>query len=295
MDYESRDPFGLKPVWDAIISVYLEFAKICDRHSLRYFVVDGNALGAVRHGGFIPWDDDFDVAMPRADYEKFLLVAADELPPNLALVTWRNTPELNMISAKIQLADKKAVEQIERDNGRMLSNGIFVDVFPIDGAPTSDIEWAIGSVWYSLLECLLRFHNDKLGHQTRKGKVVWFVGMILSPFFLWLWTHDAICVQLEKLQRKYDFATSPLYDSSAFLSGLKRRKRHLASIWGVPQMAQFCGIQIPLPEKCGDYLTFWYGDYMKFPPEEARHPSHQYSWRCPWWIGPTKKKSEIES
>ena len=278
--------YGLRPVWDAILEVYKRFAEICRRHNLRHYVVDGNAIGAVRHGGFIPWDDDFDVAMPRRDYDRFLEFARTGLPADLKIVTWRNTPEFNMLSAKIQLTNRDAVEKIEKDTGRMLSNGIFIDIFPIDGATSPNVRWNLGCIWYALLQCLLRFHNDKFVHQTRKGKVVWIVGAVLSPLFFWLWSHDAICIRLDKLQRKFEFDASKLYDSSTFLSGLTRRRRHKSSIWGTPRMIKYEHIYVPLPERYEEYLAFWYGDYMKLPPEDSRKPPHQYSWRCAWWLGP---------
>lgn len=287
MGCDNKDPYGLKPVWDAIIKVYLEFAKICDRHGLRYYVVDGNAIGAVRHGGFIPWDDDFDVAMPRRDYDRFLEIAETELPNDLKIVTWCNTPEFNMLSAKVQLANRDVVGQIENVTGRMLSNGIFIDIFPIDGATTSDVKWVVESLWYFMLECLLRFHNDKLWRQTKKGKVVWFVGMALSPLLFWMSSHDIICGKLDKLQRRNDFNNSSLYDSSAFMSGVKRRKRHQVYVWGNPVMVDFESIKVPLPEHYKEYLRFWYGDYMRMPSIEAQKPPHQYGWRCEWWLGPT--------
>lgn len=281
--------YNLRPVWDAILEVYKPFAEICKKHNLCHYVVDGNAIGAVRHGGFIPWDDDFDVAMPRSDYDKFLEIAAGELSQDLRIVTWRNTPEFNMLSAKLQLANKDEVEKIEKETGRMLSNGIFIDIFPIDGTTSSTVRWRIGSIWYAVLQSLLRFHNDQFGHQTRKGKIVWLAGMVLSPVFFWLWTHDAICRRLEKLQRKYDFGKTPLYDSSTFLSGLTRRRRHKSSVWGKPRMAKYESIEVPLPEKYEEYLSFWYGDYMKLPSASCRVPAHQYAWRCPWWMGPTNE------
>ena len=282
-----EDPYNLRLVWDAILEVYKHFVEICKKHGLRHYVVDGNAIGAVRHGGFIPWDDDFDVAMPRGDYEKFLSLVENELPNGFRLVTWRNTPEFNMVSAKIQMADRNTVEKIEAKVRRVLSNGIFIDIFPIDGAPSSTVKWWIGSIWYAVLQCLLRFHNDKYGHQSRKGKFVWIAGMLMSPFLFWLWSHDAICRNLDKLQRKYDFAKTDFYDSSAFLSGLTRRRRHKSSVWGRPQMVKYESIEVPLPERYKEYLSFWYGDYMQLPPEAKRHPPHQYAWRCPWWLGPT--------
>ena len=110
-----EDKFGLQQVWDGVFNVYKEFAKICEEHKLRYYVSDGCALGAVRHGGFIPWDDDLDVSMPRADYEEFLLIAESKLPPHLKIVTWRNTSQYNALFAKIQDSREQFVREVEQN------------------------------------------------------------------------------------------------------------------------------------------------------------------------------------
>ena len=78
--------YGLRPLWDALYEIYEEFAKICDKHGLRYYAFAGTLLGAIRHNGFIPWDDDLDVAMPRPDYEKFIQISKTELPRHLNFV-----------------------------------------------------------------------------------------------------------------------------------------------------------------------------------------------------------------
>ena len=77
---------NLKPVWSAILEVYDQYALVCNRFGLRHWVAYGTLLGAVRHKGFIPWDDDFDVFMPREDYERFLSIADTELPEYLKIV-----------------------------------------------------------------------------------------------------------------------------------------------------------------------------------------------------------------
>ena len=61
----------MRPIWDALLHVYEEFARVCDENNLRYYLAEGSAIGALRHKGFIPWDDDLDVIMPRPDYERF--------------------------------------------------------------------------------------------------------------------------------------------------------------------------------------------------------------------------------
>ena len=116
--------FNLRPVWDATLEVYKAVAALCDKHHLRYYVTYGCALGAVRHRGFIPWDDDFDMSMPREDYQRFIALATKELPPYLKFVNWRNTPEFSMLCGKIQDVREDRIKSIEKSCGRLLSNGI---------------------------------------------------------------------------------------------------------------------------------------------------------------------------
>ena len=288
--YLGEDRFGLQPVWEALIEVYYEFAKVCDKHGLRYYVTDGNALGAVRHGGFIPWDDDLDVSMPRPDYEKFLGIADRELPDNLKIVRWQNTPEYNMLFAKVQETRREYVEGIEKKSKRMLSNGIYIDVFPIDGFPTSKFDLVVGRMQFSLLKTMLRFQCDRFTHQTTKGKIVWLSGMFLTPFFPLLWGHDRILARMEKITRQIEYDKSPLTGRSWNDSGLLFYPPHPKEVWGKPTKQKFGDQLLPFPEDLRGFLEIRYGDYMKLPPEGCRRPAHQYSWRCPWWLGPTRHR-----
>ena len=106
--------------------------QICKRHNLRYYLVGGTMLGAVRHGGFIPWDDDVDIAMPRADYEKFLRIAPEELTKDRSLQTYSL---VNYPIHFIKVIDNRTavVEKSLKHQG--LKTEIFIDVFPLDGVP----------------------------------------------------------------------------------------------------------------------------------------------------------------
>ena len=85
--------------------------KICDRHGLIYYMLGGTMLGAIRHKGFIPWDDDIDLGMPRDDYEKFLEIAPNELPDTLKVVNYRNTPEYQYYITRVLDTDTKVIEE----------------------------------------------------------------------------------------------------------------------------------------------------------------------------------------
>lgn len=114
--------------------IYLEFARVCDKHGLRYFAAFGTALGAVRHQGFIPWDDDIDVAMPREDYEKLMRISEKEFTHPYRMLEPRKTPGYVMTFAKLTREDSTFVEATDTD--RTYHSGIFIDIFPMDPMPS---------------------------------------------------------------------------------------------------------------------------------------------------------------
>ena len=107
------------------------FIKICKKHNFMYFLVGGTCLGSVRHGGFIPWDDDIDVGMPRSDYNKFIKIASEELPGNMFLQTFFTDEQYPCAFAKIRNNDTTFIEKGLRKSN--INHGIYIDIFPLDG------------------------------------------------------------------------------------------------------------------------------------------------------------------
>ena len=147
-----------KKLWNVELNLIVEFARICKKHDLRWFVSGGTLLGAARHGGFIPWDDDVDIVMMRPDYEKFKSVAPSELKPEFFLDIWHNyvregEPNPNNyqvikrehlqkypwlpFSPFLKIRDPRTtfVKYPEVDN---LMQSIWLDVFPFDPVPPFD-------------------------------------------------------------------------------------------------------------------------------------------------------------
>lgn len=87
------------------LEILLEVDRICQKHDLRYYLIGGSVLGAIRHSGFIPWDDDVDLAMPRPDYERFLEVGSRELPDNYFVQTFKSQPHFPLPFAKVSRND----------------------------------------------------------------------------------------------------------------------------------------------------------------------------------------------
>ena len=284
------DEYGLLPLWEAIYGIYDEFSKICQKYGLRHYALAGTLLGAVRHNGFIPWDDDLDIAMPRPDYEKFIALAEEELPRHLRFFNWKNMPDFPMMFGKIQETRESVVLDMEKKLGRMLSNGIYIDIFPLDGYTRRN------KIWIQLRDALLlpieRFRMYKYSELSKRGKSAWIVGMIFAWLIPWLRTPSDFFKIHEKTLLRGDFDSSEFVAECSLSYNLFRRAPLRRSYWGEAKPHTFNGKTIMIPSDPDNILRCYFGeDYMSLPPIEKRHPTHGYGWRCSWWLGP--KSSDI--
>lgn len=283
----SEDPFGFKPLWNAILEVYEVFRLICAKYGLRHFATGGTAIGALRHKGFIPWDDDFDVAMPRPDYERFLKIVEDELPSNLKLVNWKNTKEFGLTFSKIQETRRSYVESVENACGFVLSNGIYLDIFPIDGDKKPGT-LASNFMRFKLkfIAALERFHCHSFMEQSRAGKIGWILGMVISPFCPFLRTHHQCLSAIEKI-----ITANPYEDDERTFQIGQGLTCYVSveakGVWKEMKEVSYERTSIMISSRCEDYLRAQFGDFMTPPPVELRRPSHSNSRHVSWWLGPT--------
>lgn len=282
---------SLSPLWEELLQIYSIFADICDRHGLRFFVSDGSALGAIRHKGFIPWDDDFDVSMPRSDYDKFLSIARHELPGYLVAYDRRQCPELGVSFSKVQDIREDKVHEIEQKIGRKLFDGLYIDVFPLDGFPKSRLKAALQKFRFFLWVGLWRYRLEKFSRLSWKGKSMWLIGMaavLFSRNMRCARTRDAMLDLREKLARQYE------YDESLCVARWPNFSNYIhvydKKIWDGWVAVEFHGVNVKLPVGYDDYLRIEYGDYMVLPPEGERTSTHVRTEYSPWWHGPTKCK-----
>ncbi len=131
---EIRDGFLVttdrKKVWNKLMQLLMEIDRICRKYDIKYFAENGTLLGAARHKGFIPWDDDIDIMMLRPDYEKFKQVALEELKSPYSLVTAYNSESIFTIG-KVMDLDTAAIENVKASH----QQGIFIDIWPFDDIP----------------------------------------------------------------------------------------------------------------------------------------------------------------
>ena len=262
----------LHRVWRVQLGIYQAFADICERNGLRYYAGFGSALGAIRHGGFIPWDDDMDLCMPREDYETFLQLAPAQLPPELELQHIGVTEGFVLPFAKI--CDRRTTFIEETDTNRRYHSGIFVDLFAQDAAPDGEAERKkqYRQCWRWARMCSLAEYGraklpEGLNPVIRLGArgACWMLHGIfrlfhLTPaFFYRRYLRAARAYEGEKIRTWVslgDMSVDPDYDPADVLYPTRP----------VP----FEDIQIRVPGKTEEYLTILYGDFMTLPPEEKR-------------------------
>lgn len=128
----------MKKVWNIDLGCLDEVKRICKQYNLRYYAIAGTLLGAIRHNGFIPWDDDMDLGMPRKDYEIFIDVAKKELKTPYFLQTYKTERRFVFDMAKLRNSNSTGFTTCEAVND--CNKGIFIDIFPIDNEPDDDFQ-----------------------------------------------------------------------------------------------------------------------------------------------------------
>lgn len=242
-----------------------EVHRICCKNNITYYIIGGTALGAVRHGGFIPWDVDIDIAMPRKDYENFKKACEKDLSERFVYRDYKNTKKFNHPHALVCIKNTSFALKYAKYNPNEKDLGIYLDVFPLDKAPEdmtlreqqiSELQ-RIRKLWF--LKRAFRYNNDIKNTVIKK---------LVSAMMFWT-DLDKLNAAYDRESQKYENTDSGLLCSMS--SQYKYSKQCMpASVYGTPQLIKFEGREYYAPEKLDDYLTRIYGDYMKLPPEEER-------------------------
>ncbi len=241
------------------------FVEICDKLSLKYYLVCGSALGAVKYNGFIPWDDDIDVGMPRKDYEIFLCKAQALLPDNIFLQNYRTDKAFPHVFSKLRNSDTAFIEKSVAHLD--INQGINMDIFPLDGYPADKISQNI--LRYRKKFLSWQFYsslNDK--NQSAKirlrNKIMRFLGCHKRT--------DKALARLDKMISKYPADASDIWCNHGNWQG----ELEYAPRWhyGEGTKAVFEGLEVIVPEKFDDYLTQKYGDWRSDPPPESQKSHH---------------------
>lgn len=250
---------------------------ICKKHTINYVLFAGTLLGAIRHRGFIPWDDDVDIAMPRSDYERFMKVCDESLPDRFFLQTFRTDPPYFNQYARIRRNNTTYLQK--RYAAFDMHHGIFVDIFPFDHAfPYNKFLKYYQICTISFSRFVAKFVNYAANKQfvrSHPSPLKRFLYTIARPLVRILST-DRVNLWYERTITKLNTRPSPYcthltwrITSAYYRNYLIRNQDFLETT-----LVEFEGASFPAPKTHHEWLTRIYGDYMRPPPKDKQIAHH---------------------
>lgn len=276
-DPETQKRFGLKPltdeqikkIHDITLEIYKDILAVCEQHHLVIMMSGGSALGTVRHKGFIPWDDDMDLMMPRADYEKFINLFDSTLSHKY------KTDIKSEFPGYFLRVDKKNTKMIGiSHNPRFQPKGIGIDIFPIDSVPNNRLLYYFKGIITTVLIFILASRRIYINKNPLSKYYGQTLPMLLFYHFRRIIGFLSCVVSYQRLHNWYDkfIASSEKTKYATIVSG---RKHYLGEtlptevFLPVKQMV-FEEVKAYVPNNYDRYLTNLYGNYMEVPPENKR-------------------------
>lgn len=260
-----------RAVWKTEVEMVKLFVELCEKHGLKYVAAGGTLIGAVRHGGFIPWDDDIDLMMPRADYEKFLSVAQSELPPDYFLQCNKTEKRYPCGHAQIRNNNTACIRSGEFQEilkGR--NAGIFIDIFPYDHVP--DDRRKRDKIARKIAR-MQKFCSMKI-YSGSRSIVKYAIKKIVSGLYFMF---RSVEKTIEKINELSAGATGgKATDTVALISAAPGYEKEVwRSEWfdDVEHM-DFMDMKIAVPSHWDDVLRHEFGDYMKLPDDVSSGSMH---------------------
>lgn len=261
----------LKKIHELELQIALEIRRICEKNQIPYFLTAGTLLGAVRHGGFIPWDDDMDIGMLRKDYVRFLEACKTDLGDAYYLQTWDTDPDYPFSFAKIRLNGTHFVEQFSRKSTS--HDGIFVDVFPFDSVPEREAERHLQAKRYFLCKRLL-WMKKGLGKNMLQQSEKQAIRYHMFHAFSMLLPYSYMKHYFQRIQQKFNDQETKLVVTDG---SYKYEKESIPRAWTEDlEEISFEGEKFTSYREKIAYLTHFYGDYMQLPPVEKRNRHERF-------------------
>ena len=256
-----------------LLTLLKEFDAICRKHDITYYLEGGSLLGAVRHKGFLPWDDDVDLGIPREAYERLLTQISQHLPQNLELRTYQDETDHHYYFARI-VDTRYQIRRMGSLEERL--ENLWVDLFPLDGMPNG----AVSRAWHQLrlswvrlkfhLSCFEKVNIKRPGRPLAERMVIKLAQW--TKMGSWLNTRKQLD-QLDVLLKKYPLETSDWVINFMGQTSFKFNELFPKAVYGKKTLYPFEDMNLVGPEQYDVYLKSLYGDYMT-PPKEADRNAH---------------------
>ena len=262
LDEEIRNDYtistNIKKLWEIQLSIISEIDRICQKYEIEYFADGGTFLGAIRHQGFIPWDDDIDISMTRDNYEKFKQVVTKELNSNFFFQD--NETEKNFFRVHGQVRKNNTTMMIKYDYGKKYHRGVFVDIFIYDKVPLAEkLDNKLRNK-LELLRKILVYKNEVYETGIKKiiKNIIGNLGVLLFGGF------NNTVKKFDKLCKKYnDLTDGYYYDLVGYYTNKRKLKFDKALLEEKTIYRKFEYLEIKTINDYDTYLTNMYGkDYM---------------------------------
>lgn len=248
-----------KKLWSVELDIIKEIDKICEKHAIKYCVLGGALIGAIRHKGFIPWDDDMDIGMLRSDYEKFLEVAPKELDDRFFIQNGIN--DKDYYDKLIRVRDKNTTGIVKKDLGSKCNNGIFIEIYPFDSVNPNKWKFNVQIFRAKVLNAILHYsvYSDKKKFRT-----------FIANFACKLLGKERIMEKLTYILSLYNNSGCEYVDILLAPYNCKYKKSDMEETIKVP----YEYLELSIPKGYDACLRTTYGDYMIMPPIEKREQHH---------------------
>lgn len=252
----------LKHLQLVILEIIKDIDKICTKNNIDYYLVGGSTIGAIRHQGFIPWDDDLDIILTDDNYRKLVKILKKELDPKKYYVQ-EGRKDWPLYFTKVKLKGTH-IEETEHNSDTTGYDGIFVDIFKLDNVSDNHVvaHWQYFCAKYFL--CYL-LSQRKYKTATLNKKIMIALSFPLKVTFI----RNFFIYQIERFNNKETKNVGFFYGKFRYKTSVMLRE-----YYGKPKRVKFGDTELPVQENYHEYLNRTFGDYMKMPPVEQRVGSH---------------------
>lgn len=253
-----------------------EVVRICNSLNIEYFLIGGSALGAVRHNGFIPWDDDIDIGMTRNNYDRFLKEAPIMLSSKYHLQTPYNTKNTPYPYTKIRIDNTLFVEYCNRKLN--IHHGVYIDVFPFDKVPISNfLNLMHFKICRILIYCFTLRQVIDVSQPPKNftQKIKGFIRELIHMFFK-LIPYKLLVILCDKFITIFNSSKNSRLPLSCLFFPKRNTEYILPKDLYPLQLHKFEDFEANIPNNYNQYLTTHYGDWNKLPPEEKQFGHKPY-------------------
>lgn len=263
----------MKKVWAVELDLLVRLLEVCRKHDIRIVVTGGTLLGAIRHKGFIPWDDDIDLMIERSEYDRLCEVAQDEFKYPYFFQTEYTDPGTLRGHAQLRNSETTAILESERGKAQF-NQGIFIDIFPLDHVTPDknklQYQYKKSSYFFRKAQKCYRYSR---GYRRKKGIVGLLRHMVyifISPYIIRNDLQKRYYSRFEDECKKYNNEKTSIISSLSFQ--FKNERNYMTDTdFTRIKMLEFEFIHVPALEDYDNYLVTHYGDYNKFVIGESCH------------------------